>query len=163
MNANITSVTGQIQIIPTIIAAMKIRGVTDTTRNICTVAKILKKRKIDMREILFRGKTVCDGDWIYGGITWNPSRKKMFIHSDFEDGEVIPKTIGQFTGLNDKNGLTKIFEYDIIDANGRKVGNYYENSNLLKDGTCFLVAKMGTKEWSRSEQEAIKRGCKYAE
>lgn len=66
-----------------------------------------------MREILFRGKTVCDGDWIYGGITWNPSRKKMFIHSDFEDGEVIPKTVGQYTGLCDKNG-TKIFEGDIV-------------------------------------------------
>ena len=116
-----------------------------------------------MREILFRGKTVCDGDWVYGGITWNPSRKKFFIHTDWEEAKVIPETIGQYTGLTDKNGVTKVFEYDIIDANGRKVGNYYENSDLLKDGTCFLVARMGTKEWSRSEQEAIKRGCKYAE
>lgn len=129
------------------------------------------------REILFRGQTrrkgekvrisgePVDSNWVYGGIfpgegdfsiiyQTKPKIEKFTVYSD---------TVGQFTGLTDKNGLTKIFEYDIIDANGRKVGNYYENSNLLKDGTCFLVAKMGTKEWSRSEQEAIKRGCKYAE
>ena len=66
-----------------------------------------------MREILFRAKTVCDGDWVYGGITWNSSRKKMFIHSDFEECKVIPETVGQYTGLCDKND-TKIFEGDIV-------------------------------------------------
>ena len=66
-----------------------------------------------MREILFRAKTVCDGDWIYGGITWNPSKKKVFIHTEWDEGEVIPETVGQYTGLCDKNG-TKIFEGDIV-------------------------------------------------
>lgn len=67
-----------------------------------------------MREILFRGKTVCDGDWVYGGVTWNPSRKKFFIHTDWEEAKVIPETVGQYTGLTDKSGLTKVFEGDII-------------------------------------------------
>ena len=122
-----------------------------------------------MREILFRGKIIelCEyqGQWLEG--FYAVENGKPFIAIPKENGLngffCDPLTVGEYTGLTDKNGLTKIFEHDIIDANGRKVGNCYENSNLLKDGTCFLVARMGTKEWSRSEQEAIKRGCKYAE
>ena len=66
-----------------------------------------------MREILFRGKTVCNGDWVYGGITWNPSRNKVFIHTKSDECEVIPETVGQYTGLKDKKG-TRIFQKDVV-------------------------------------------------
>lgn len=129
------------------------------------------------REILFRGKRVDNGDWMCGSIisfddgskVILPSSAEVFMQSGTsticcnECYDVDPATIGQYTGLTDKNGLIKVFECDIIDANGRKVGNYYENSDLLEKGTCLLVARMGTKEWARSEQEAIKRGCRYAQ
>lgn len=77
----------------------------------------------------FRGKTVCDGDWIYGGITWNPSRKKVFIHTKWDEGEVIPETVGQYTGMTDKNG-TRIFEGDILSAH--LDDGYPENETLLE-------------------------------
>ena len=120
-----------------------------------------------MREILFRGKCFHTEEWVEGYlgievpdelVIQQFSYDEYFKSNCIDQYSVKPETVGQYAGLKDKNGLTKIFEYDIIDANGRKVGNYYENSNLLKDGTCLLVARMGTKEWSRSEQEAIKRG-----
>jgi len=82
-----------------------------------------------VREIIFRGKTVCDGDWIYGGITWNPSKKKVFIHTEWDEGEVIPETVGQYTGLCDKNG-TKIFEGDILSAH--LDDGYPENETMLE-------------------------------
>ena len=69
----------------------------------------------------------------------------------------------QCTGLKDKNGLNLLFECDIINTEGIKIGNCYENEYLLKDTTNFVIKGMGTKEWRNSEQEAIKRGCYYAE
>ena len=129
-----------------------------------------------MREILFRGKAEYDGEWVYGYLIHFEDYCCIFRFENYEfaytdeggtiDGgatPVIAETVGQYTGLKDKFGLTNIFECDIIDTTGRKVGNYYENKELLEDGAYILIERMGTKKWSRSEQEAIKRGCVYAE
>ena len=94
-----------------------------------------------MREILFRGKTVCDGDWIYGGITWNPSKNEVFIHTKWDEGKVIPETVGQYTGLCDKNGK-KIFEGDIVKGKSEYFGNGSLNQKavVLYDRGQFLLS-----------------------
>lgn len=78
-----------------------------------------------MREILFRGKRVDSGEWVVGSLV------KMgphdYVHhfilpdyaSAFYDIEVDPSTVGQYTGLTDRNGV-KIFDGDIISIENPK-------------------------------------------
>lgn len=116
-----------------------------------------------MRTIGFRGKRNTQGIWVYGDLcrykegTWtiNPEDENFGY-------EVNPNTVGEFTGLHDRNGA-KIYEGDIIadktntrvvcefrngcfdfrDQNGRCVanpisaisvivGNIYDNPELMK-------------------------------
>lgn len=104
-----------------------------------------------MREILFRGKAINrdkgyhrtsykNGEWVYGMIArlYDERFKNLpaeMINIDGISGiEIDYKTIGQYTGLTDKNGV-RIFEGDIVDI----LTENEETGVIVYDEGAFIV------------------------
>ena len=91
-----------------------------------------------MREILFRGKKTISGEWVEGGYYENDTGKYV-ITPAFVAHLVDPETVGQYTGLTDKNGR-KIFEGDIVEGNSEYFTYTHPYGKVVYDGGQYLIS-----------------------
>lgn len=104
-----------------------------------------------MREIKFRGKSLLNGKWIYGYLHDAECGDNLMIQrNDLGSYGVKDETVGQYTGLKDRNGK-EIYEGDILATDERVIGYVVGGVRGYCYDVNYINHPKGEKRWTLYE------------
>ena len=107
-----------------------------------------------MREIQFRWKRLGDGKWIEGNYWEFLGNHNIMAPGTCIGSRVDPSTVGQFTGLLDKNGK-RIFEGDVV----KYTFDMPDNPNATENGKKVIIGRVFFSDWRASFSVTAGRNC----